>query len=145
MLHACSSKHVLLSFEAALARVHHRVHWMNGYDALTDCWHQGFAIMIVSHMLIHSKGNDALYHDGVLTWRYFLRYWPFVRGIHRSPLESPQKRIIDVEVWCFFYCQPESPVEQIVEMSVVWEAKMFLWCHYMYHLYYHIYIIIHII
>ena len=30
-------------------------------------------------------------HDGVIKWKYFRRYWPFVRGIHRSPINSPQK------------------------------------------------------
>ena len=30
-------------------------------------------------------------HDDVIKWKHFPRYWPFVRGIHRSPLNSPQK------------------------------------------------------
>ena len=30
------------------------------------------------------------YHDDVIKWKHFLRYWPFVRGIHRSPVNSPQ-------------------------------------------------------
>ena len=25
-------------------------------------------------------------HDDVIKWKYFPRYWPFVRGIHRSPV-----------------------------------------------------------
>ena len=28
-------------------------------------------------------------HDDVIKWRHFTRYWPFVRGIHRSPVNSP--------------------------------------------------------
>ena len=24
-------------------------------------------------------------------WKYFPRYWPFVRGVHRSPVNSPRK------------------------------------------------------
>ena len=31
------------------------------------------------------------YHDGVIKWEHFLRYWTFVRGIHRSPVNSPHK------------------------------------------------------
>ena len=31
------------------------------------------------------------HHDGVIKWKYFPRYWPFVRGIHRSPVNSPHK------------------------------------------------------
>ena len=29
------------------------------------------------------------HHDDVIKWKYFPRYWPFVRGIHRSPVNSP--------------------------------------------------------
>ena len=28
-------------------------------------------------------------HDDVIKWKQFARYWPFVRGIHRSPVNSP--------------------------------------------------------
>ena len=41
---------------------------------------------------------DSLYglewrtvHDDVIKWKHFRRYWPFVRGNHRSPLNSPHK------------------------------------------------------
>ena len=30
-------------------------------------------------------------HDDVIKWKHFPRYWPFVRGIHRSPVNSPPK------------------------------------------------------
>ena len=30
-------------------------------------------------------------HDDVIKWKLFPRYWPFVRGIHRSPVNSPHK------------------------------------------------------
>ena len=30
-------------------------------------------------------------HDDVIKWKHFPRYWPFVRRIHRSPVNSPQK------------------------------------------------------
>ena len=30
-------------------------------------------------------------HDDIIKWRHFQRYWPFVRGIHRSPVNSPHK------------------------------------------------------
>ena len=37
------------------------------------------------HFCVFSK------HDDVIKWKYFPRYWPFVRGIHRSPVKSPHK------------------------------------------------------
>ena len=30
-------------------------------------------------------------HDDVIKWKHFPRYWPFVRGNHRSPVNSPHK------------------------------------------------------
>ena len=30
-------------------------------------------------------------HDDVIKWKHFPRYWPYVRGIHRSPVNSPHK------------------------------------------------------
>ena len=31
------------------------------------------------------------WHDDVIKWKYFQRYWPFLLGIHRSPVNSPHK------------------------------------------------------
>ena len=31
------------------------------------------------------------HHDDVIKWKHFPRYWPFVRGIHLSPVNSPHK------------------------------------------------------
>ena len=30
-------------------------------------------------------------HDDVIKWKHFPRYWPFVRGIHQSLVNSPHK------------------------------------------------------
>ena len=38
------------------------------------------------------KSSDAYAsHDDVIKWKHFPRYWPFVWGIHRSPVNSPHK------------------------------------------------------
>ena len=34
--------------------------------------------------------QQAIYHD-VIKWKHFPRFWPFVRGIHGSPVNSPHK------------------------------------------------------
>ena len=42
--------------------------------------------------LIINKVNLILkFHDDVIKWKHFPRYWPFVRGIHRSLVNSPHK------------------------------------------------------
>ena len=35
--------------------------------------------------------RQTITHDDVIKWQHFTRYWPFVRGIHRSPVNSPHK------------------------------------------------------
>ena len=42
-------------------------------------------------------------HDDVIKWKHFPRYWPFVRGIHRSTVNSLTKAS-DAELWCFLIC-----------------------------------------
>ena len=43
----------------------------------------------------NASGNVYLFidlsHDNVIKWKPFPRYWPFVWGIHRSPVNSPHK------------------------------------------------------
>ena len=35
--------------------------------------------------VISAKYLPSCFHDDVIKWKQFPRYWPFVRGIHRSP------------------------------------------------------------
>ena len=35
--------------------------------------------------------NMQTKHNDVIKWKKLPRYWPFVRGIHRSPVDSPHK------------------------------------------------------
>ena len=40
---------------------------------------------------IGPKGITSLPHDDVIKWKHFPRNWPFVRGIHWSPVNSSHK------------------------------------------------------
>ena len=42
-------------------------------------------------------------HDYVIKWKHFPRYWPFVRGIHRSSVNSPHKGQWRGALMFFFY------------------------------------------
>ena len=47
-------------------------------------------------LLLHLSGANELsammdHHDDVIKWKHFPRYWPFARGIHRCPVNSPHK------------------------------------------------------
>ena len=43
----------------------------------------------------------AIHYDDLIKLKHFPRYWPFFRGIHRLPVDSPTKAS-DTELWCFF-------------------------------------------
>ena len=47
----------------------------NAYQTLSSCIHY----------------TEIIYHNDVIKWKHFLRYWLYVRGIHRSPVKSPHK------------------------------------------------------
>ena len=57
-------------------------------DTLIENW-QMVRVPPISHIHECIWFTHAL-HD-VIKWRHFPRYWPFVRGIHRSPVNSPHK------------------------------------------------------
>ena len=76
--------------------------WVSGWRVFV-CFH----LMTSSWLLVMSPPTDntittkhtktwayswAFYqHDDVIKWKNFPRSWPFVRGIHRSPVNSPHK------------------------------------------------------
>ena len=39
----------------------------------------------------HNWIKPDISHDDVIKWKHFSRYWPFVRVIHRSSVNSPLK------------------------------------------------------
>ena len=39
----------------------------------------------------HAFTEPDIHYDDVIKWKHFPRHWPFVRGIHRSLVNSPHK------------------------------------------------------
>ena len=74
----------------------------------------------ITHFWYQSR-NDTRQHDDVIKWKHFPRYWPFVRGIQPSPLNSPHKGKW-AELWCLLWSAPEPTVEQTMEKPVIWDA-----------------------
>ena len=50
-------------------------------------------VIVMNHVRVShdSIGSVLVTHDDVIQWKHFQRYWLFVRGIHRPPLNSPHK------------------------------------------------------
>ena len=47
--------------------------------------------ILVNIYFLSDLTTDQAIHDDVIKWKHFPRYWPFVRGIHRSTVNSPHK------------------------------------------------------
>ena len=48
--------------------------------------------------------TEAPFHDDVIKWKHVPRYWPFVRGIHRSPVNSLHKGQWRTALMFFYLC-----------------------------------------
>ena len=51
------------------------------------CWRPDLPISIRDTSL----ARDTHVHDDIIKWKHIPRHWPFVRGIHWSPTDSPHK------------------------------------------------------
>ena len=58
------------------------------YTQLLTHWSCVFLALTHRYEVVVGKST---WHDDVIEWKHFPRYWPFVRGIHRSPVNSPHK------------------------------------------------------
>ena len=52
---------------------------------------------------------------------FFWRYWPFVRGIHRSLVDSLTKAC-DAKLWCFLWFAFEHTIEYTIKTPLIWDA-----------------------
>ena len=50
-----------------------------------------FVTSWISNEGFENKRTVQECHDDVIKWKHFPRHWPFVRGIHRWPVNSPHK------------------------------------------------------
>ena len=67
-----------------------------GYDCLAKPKHNRYKNTDNIYIyIVDITGNNIsirrLFHDDVIKWKRFPRYWPFVREIHRSRVNSPHK------------------------------------------------------
>ena len=54
--------------------------------------HTLFCVQISNHFVVSAWTKQMTFpHDEIIKWKHFPCYWPIVRGIHRSPVNSPHK------------------------------------------------------
>ena len=60
---------------------------------------------IIDFFMCICQPQNTIYrfcHKDVIKWKHLPRYWPYVRGIHRSQVNSYTKAS-DAELWCFLF------------------------------------------
>ena len=81
------SSHTCLPHIGARFSVRIQIHLFTYFKesaSVEDLTRTGFKTIVV-------KPTRETIHDDVIKWKHFPRYWPFVRGIHRSPVHFPHK------------------------------------------------------
>ena len=67
------------------------LHYPENDRLISDSWRKG---LLLRYFLYHCQWQRPLWpwiHDDIIKWKHFPRYWPFVRGINISPVNSPHK------------------------------------------------------
>ena len=65
--------------------------WLVIYFFANGC---DFSPILTTLIRLNNRHHLNWFHysdDDVIKWKHFPRNWPFVRGIHRSPVNSPHK------------------------------------------------------
>ena len=70
--------------QAVICTLHAKGQYLNQW------WHSSPTCKCISKPQA-VNGNVWDRHDDVIKWKHLPSYWPFVRGIHRSPVNTPNK------------------------------------------------------
>ena len=54
-------------------------------------WLPSHCLTRIFDLTYHKTYEVIIWHDDVIKWRHIPRCWPFTRGIHRSPVNSPHR------------------------------------------------------
>ena len=71
-------------------------HFCPCYDSIAIVLCANFVAITLLETNLNCDGTSvdemvSLLHGDVIKWKHFQRYWPFVRGIHWGPVNSPHK------------------------------------------------------
>ena len=77
-----------------LVNNHHRHLWW--IDATANVYHLSHTLAFSTETNLKTTKTKSMMkmsprHDDVIKWKHFPRNWPFVRGIHQSPVNFPHK------------------------------------------------------
>ena len=64
---------------------------VNALEIIQSCTKPPISHFQLGYIIWSSITSEYHWHDDVIKWKHFPRYWPFVRRIHRWPVNSPHK------------------------------------------------------
>ena len=70
----------------AFIRSNHKIKGQICYGIMP--WQVTMLSVVYDNLTFPETRNN---HDDIIKWNHFLRHWPFVRGIHPTPVNSPHK------------------------------------------------------
>ena len=78
----------------------HNWQWLMGVRTLTSLRTE------ITYVWGRWQGDTCIFHDDVIKWKHFPRYWPFGGELtgHRW---IPLTKASDAELWCFLWSAPE--------------------------------------
>ena len=84
---------------------------------------------------MYRSRNNIKHHDNGIKWKRFPRHWPFVKGIHRSPLNCPHKgqsrgtlfdlclnKRLSKQSWGWWFETPSRSLWRHCKNSCLWAA-----------------------
>ena len=63
------------------------------------------------YSITERSAQNGFIHDGVIKWKHFPHYWPFVRG-STGRRWIPLTKATDVELWCFLWSVPQQSLSK---------------------------------
>ena len=132
--HFCDILHYYSFISIHFTWRHTDFRWLNFKQNLVM---NGWDISSETALWVHSS-EVKWAHDDVIKWKHFPRYWPFVWGIHRSPVNSPHKgqwcgalmfffnlclnkRLIK-QLWVWWFETPSDYYDvTVIECAAVWD------------------------
>ena len=86
----CASIVSILRCSRRLSQTAEVSEWMNYYISNKTMGFITYPFLVLAPMSVIVILYSHI-HDDVIKWKHFPRYWPFVREIHRSPVNFPHK------------------------------------------------------
>ena len=76
---------------------------------------------------LQRRVDEITFHDDVIKWKH---YWPFVKGIHRAPVNSSNKGQWRRALIFFLWSAPEQTAQETIETPVIYDVTL-MWSFYM--------------